>query len=334
MATVVPITNKYSIGRGIVLFSQRTSGVLLGLLRLGNCPGFTINVKGERIEHKSSESGLSETDLDRAIGVTRTANIECDNLNADNVALFLSASQSTITQASGTVTNEVLGPVLGGRSYRVGTPAIVDGARKISAPTVTISATDFAISTAYTVGQILIPATPNNHAYVVTVAGTSAGTLPTFPTVAGDTVVSGGVTIKEIGTYNTWAVDTDFTIDGNFGFFNILSTGTLATMIANATAAGASLSLKIGYAKAAVTTAQTATGATAGLEGQLVFLEENALDPDNPVEWIFPSASLTPDGDLALITDNKLATLKLAVGINLLDSDTPAIKKNGIPVAA
>lgn len=56
-------------------------------------------------------------------------------------------------------------------------------------------------STAYAVGDIVIPATPNGHLYRCIVAGTSHSSAPTFPTVSGQTVAEGGGTVvwAEIG---------------------------------------------------------------------------------------------------------------------------------------
>lgn len=56
------------------------------------------------------------------------------------------------------------------------------------------TATNFAVSTAYTVGQIVRSASGNTREFMVTVAGTSAASAPTWPSVVGNTVVSGGVT--------------------------------------------------------------------------------------------------------------------------------------------
>lgn len=49
-------------------------------------------------------------------------------------------------------------------------------------------------STAYRVGEIVRPATGNGFVYVCSVAGTSGGSIPTYPTVIGTTVADGGVT--------------------------------------------------------------------------------------------------------------------------------------------
>lgn len=47
-------------------------------------------------------------------------------------------------------------------------------------------------------GQYIQPTTPNDHAYLVTVGGTT-GTEPTWPTGSGTTITSGSVTFQEIG---------------------------------------------------------------------------------------------------------------------------------------
>jgi hypothetical protein len=52
----------------------------------------------------------------------------------------------------------------------------------------------FAISTAYTLGQIVKPTAGSAYEFVVTAAGTSAATSPTWPTTIGGSVTSGTAT--------------------------------------------------------------------------------------------------------------------------------------------
>lgn len=78
------------------------------------------------------------------------------------------------------------------------------GGATLGSPTLTYTAADSwatarANTTAYVVGDIVRPSTGNGHLYMCIVAGTSAGSAPTWPTVARQTVADGTVTWAEIG---------------------------------------------------------------------------------------------------------------------------------------
>jgi hypothetical protein len=57
-------------------------------------------------------------------------------------------------------------------------------------------AATLAVSTPYVVGDKVVPFGGNGYYYRITVAGTTAASLPTLPLVAGQTVTSGSATIR------------------------------------------------------------------------------------------------------------------------------------------
>lgn len=73
-----------------------------------------------------------------------------------------------------------------------------------------------AASTAYVVDDIVRPAAANGFLYRAVTSGTTGGSLPTYPTNLGETVVDGGVTWQNVGkaiivlgfTNPTWAAAT------------------------------------------------------------------------------------------------------------------------------
>lgn len=64
-----------------------------------------------------------------------------------------------------------------------------------------VEADAFLATTAYTLGQVMRPATRNGFVYEVTVAGTTAAAEPTWPTAAGSTVISGTATLTARASY-------------------------------------------------------------------------------------------------------------------------------------
>lgn len=76
---------------------------------------------------------------------------------------------------------------------------VIDTSDVVTQINVTYSA--WAATTAYTLGNRRIPTVANSLYYEVTVAGTSAGGEPTWPTIVGDTVVDGTVTWTCKGYY-------------------------------------------------------------------------------------------------------------------------------------
>ena len=97
--------NDYIIGRGIIYFaSVNSSGFPLEFRDLGNAPEFSAQLESETIEHQSSRGGLKQTDKKVNVSISASITMTLDEINFDNLALFLSGGTSEFSQAGGGVT--------------------------------------------------------------------------------------------------------------------------------------------------------------------------------------------------------------------------------------
>lgn len=328
--------NNLKILRGIAKFAPKNSdGTKQAAIQLSPSSEFSISMSSDEATYESAESGVNEI-LDRTvISVDRTGKLTCNNLSDEIKALFIVGDSETLAQASGSVTDEVSSYVVPGRSIALGgTTNNGTGVFGVSAVTVKSyegdNAATRANTTAYTVGTALIPATPNSHWYMVTVAGTSAGSPPTFPT-NGSTVTDGTATLQDMGLI-TYVANTDYELDADYGVINILSTGAIATAYsvtpASMRADGKAFRLSSDYTRAAKSVDQIATKSDATLEGEFWFYEQNPKGANSV--WYAPSATLSPDGDFNL----KSGTDYGSVGFGLAfqkPATAAALYINGVP---
>jgi hypothetical protein len=322
-------TNTYKIPRGKVAFSRlRDGGTYEGYRFLGNCPEFNLQVESENYQHQSSEGGLNQIDLDVVISITRTSGMTVDNMSTDNLAIFLGAAATSYTQSVTPITAEEITGFRTERAYKLGEGSTThpQGVTNVSSVTVTCYAPARANSTAYAVGSIYLPATPNNHLYLCTVAGTSAASPPTFNT-AGSTYSDGTATFLDLGVVTSLAVNTDYYLDATHALVSIGTTGKLASAynaaLAVLTDDQFALKLRVDYTPAASVRSKVATGSTAALSGKLVFFADNAYGTNQDV--VIPSCTIKPSGTLPFIGANEAASVAMDVGINIRDSSTPAI---------
>lgn len=151
--------------------------------------------------------------------------------NTDTIKLMLCTSSyaydldAHVYQSS--VTNEV-----SGTGYTAGGVTITSAAvGDFSANTYT---TTRAATTAYTVGQIVRPATGNGYLYQCSTAGTTGSTIPTYPSGVGQTVTDGTVTWTCVGRgimvlSGGNAQWTSATITARYGVLYDAQTGAAAT---------------------------------------------------------------------------------------------------------
>lgn len=115
----------------------------------------------------------------------------------DTIKVMLTTSTYTPNRDTHETKNDITNEI-SGTGYTA-------GGVTLASKTITYTAADSwgtsrANTTAYAVEDVVRPATPNAHLYRCIIAGTSAGSPPTFPTVAGQTVTDGTVTWAEIGS--------------------------------------------------------------------------------------------------------------------------------------
>lgn len=136
---IVYAKNEYTIPRGRVFFNPIVEDAMTGAesfageIYMGNCPSFSISIETEKAEHYSSETGLRQKDASVLLEVKRSGSITCDNMSADNVALFISGKVSMHDQSADAVGSDAtIKDIITGRTYQLGqTPQNPRGHQKV-----------------------------------------------------------------------------------------------------------------------------------------------------------------------------------------------------------
>lgn len=334
MAFNTPLTKteNYTFGRGILYIAILDANDRpMGERDIGNVPGFTITVATERFKHKSSRSGQGITDLDIPISTELSGKLDVEDMSPENQALFVAGSVSTRTQAATPVTNERIYNAESGREYQLGVTSInATGVRGVTAVTVKlyelVNAVARANTTAYAVGDIFKVAT---DVFVITVAGTTAGSAPTFTTTAiGDTTTDGSATAAFLGTTAALTLTTHYTLSAEAARIGIVAGGNLALACSlYNTVSGNYLSLSVDYTPQANTRTQIQSSGGGATSCQLRFIADNS-EGDNK-DLFLAKCNVSASGDNAFITSDDIARFSLEIGIAARDSSTAQIIIDG-----
>lgn len=116
---------------------------------------------------------------------------------SDTIKMALLTSSATPSLSSWVHYSDLTNEVPNGNGYTTGGVTLTSITHAETAAN--SWGTSWAALTAYSVGQIVIPATPNGLLYICVVAGTSGASGPTFTTVVGNTTTDGSVTWSCLG---------------------------------------------------------------------------------------------------------------------------------------
>jgi hypothetical protein len=159
---------QYVLGRGELFFDRMlpNTRTLTGERFIGNVTAFNISIESETLDHFDSTQGIRQKDDSVLLQINRTGAITTDNINSDNLSLFVQGSVATVTQTATPVVDYAINGVQRDRWYQLGqTAANPTGVRGVSAVTVTgLGGTPvYTLNTDYTVdltlGRIYIPTT-------------------------------------------------------------------------------------------------------------------------------------------------------------------------------
>ena len=200
------------------------AGVSTGFVLLGNAKKFAITEETETKERISTGKTTYGQALDTA-SIKKPAKIAIllDNFDKDTLAMALLGDAVTLNQGAATTQTETI-TAKAGKFIQLALGNLASANFKVEANDGVVASARVD-STAYAVGDFIIPAAANDHYYKCTVAGTSDAAPPTYP-VDGTTVVDGTATWLDMGTI-ILVKDTDYTVNYAIGMVESMATGVI-----------------------------------------------------------------------------------------------------------
>lgn len=257
-----------------------------GYLKAGNAYPLSLKVETEQktmISAQRENAGQTLWSDTRITGITGSLTLR--EIIAQTFAWLLSGTATAMTGTSGSVTDDDVTAIVGTYAelaHRNVSSVVVN--RKAG-----VDASAWQATTEIALNGYRIPVTPNGHFYKCTVAGTTAGTEPTWPT-DGSTVVDGTVTWQDMGLII--AAATDYRMNTTLGLIEALATGNIEDGEV----------LTCAYSYAAETGNQINIGDEELIRVAMLIDGENKVD-GSPMQGEFDSVVLGTASEINLISD-------------------------------
>lgn len=145
---------QYTLGRGKLYFDAflPSTKTKTGERYFGNTPSLSLTIESESLDHFDSDGGVRVKDDSVLLELNRTGAFSTDNIDPENVALFLLGSSSTLVQASATGQTYSLPDVKKDRYYQIGaTTGNPSGVRSLNNFVLKKGVTTLVLGTDYTV---------------------------------------------------------------------------------------------------------------------------------------------------------------------------------------
>lgn len=201
----------YVLGKGRLYFNQFKPGTNVGMGEryLGNTPEFSATNDTETLDHFSAEGGLREKDESVLLEISSSGSFNCDNISAENVALFFLGEVLTKSAVSVTGQREIFTAWKRGTTLQLGTSdALPTGVRKVSNVKVGVAASTTNINLSQPItGQSGVTVLDANGNYELDAALGRLYLEPTSNQITGD--------IKIVVEYDVAAQSRDMIISSN-----------------------------------------------------------------------------------------------------------------------
>jgi len=333
MAFHTPLTKTENIvlGRGICYFAPfDAAGVPMGERDLGQVESLSLTIEQQVESYYSKRTAVATKIVEYVTQTDFAGEFVVADMSAENIAMFLAGSRSTVTQSATPITNERIYNAQSGREYQLGASSTHPaGVRNVSSVAVKLyelaNAAARVNSTPYVIGDIFKSST---NVFLVTASGTTAGSAPTYNmTAIGDSTTDGGATVKFLGTTAAFTVTTHYLLSAEAGRVGIVAGANLALACDLYTeVTDLYLSLNVDYTPAAESRDRMVTSGGGSITGQFRHVADNSIGTNR--DTFISSCKLSTNGEIPLIGEGT-AAVTMRLGVNELDSSTPHILVEG-----